>query len=308
MIDTVDELEAFLAPYAALEDAVNNASDRREASQRYAEAGQYILAHLKIPKFYTLRDLKPVHRVHAVEPFKYQVINEAGEVVFEAENVEEAYDFSARLGDTIFSGNYAHVDERWDEDRLSGSLSIPKRSKSGKITSYRLLISHTSTDSRILQYRSYLGFLQNALAYLKNPTDFMLAWNFLDHHPFAWYRWNKERPDDWATEGLISKMWLQPTYDKEGNILFMMEAGAAVEPERTSHYHDPRLDVYAPSFNDAIIEMAALVHKFFHLDGSERENVEYEKSELELTLEERMKEVEASMAEEAEDEEETDGN
>jgi hypothetical protein len=69
-----------------------------------------------------------------------------------------------------------------------------------------------------------------------------------------------------------------------------------VPPERKHRYHDLRLDTYEDTYEKGIIATAKLVHKFNDLDGSERPDVDYEKSELEVILEERMAEVDKALA------------
>jgi hypothetical protein len=76
----------------------------------------------------------------------------------------------------------------------------------------------------------------------------------------------------------------------------MMETGSMVPPERKHRYHDLRLDTYEDTYEKGIIATAKLVHKFNDLDGSERPDVDYEKSELEVILEERMAEVDKALA------------
>lgn len=145
------------------------------------------------------------------------------------------------------------------------------------------------SDPRILEYNHYLTWLNGTVRYyLEDPNDFLTAYYFLDSHPAFWYQPRPEEyPHQWQTGSAISNMWIQPTKNSKGELVFMMECGATV-PGTSHHYHDLKLDVYAPSYNDAIIQTAALVHKFFDLDGSKRPDVDYEKSELEKTLEERL--------------------
>jgi hypothetical protein len=51
------------------------------------------------------------------------------------------------------------------------------------------------------------------------------------------------------------------------------------------------LDIYAQTFEEAVVLLAQKVDKFFDIDGTERPDVEYEKSEIEKTLEERVKDL-----------------
>ena len=143
-------------------------------------------------------------------------------------------------------------------------------------------------DPRPSEYHTYLSWLVQAKVYLHDPTDFLAAWKFLDGHPMSWHQSRPEKyPHDWTLSGAVAKIWAHPTTDDNGNLVFMMESGRIV-PGTNYRYHDMRLDVYAPSYEAGIIRMAALTHKFFDLDGSERPDVDYEKSDLEKLLEERL--------------------
>lgn len=172
----------------------------------------------------------------------------------------------------------------------------------------RLYFSSTDQDKMMLLQYAYQEFLQAAEGYLANPTDFLRSYRFLDHHPAFWVREDRPRRGqreelnptwDWKTGGHAMALWqcpmaLGPQDSEEQRAHYplgyswAMEAGGHVLPGLQHHYHDLRLDVYGTSLEDAHTQLAALVHKFFNLDGTEREGVEYEKSELELTLEARM--------------------
>lgn len=57
------------------------------------------------------------------------------------------------------------------------------------------------------------------------------------------------------------------------------------------HYYDMRLDVFADTYEAAIIAFASKVDTFFYPDGTKREGVAYEKSERELSIEESLCEL-----------------
>ena len=59
-----------------------------------------------------------------------------------------------------------------------------------------------------------------------------------------------------------------------------------------AHYHDYRLDVWADTFEQAFIELAAMVHKFFDHQGVERPDVPHVKPAWALELQEIITDVE----------------
>lgn len=147
----------------------------------------------------------------------------------------------------------------------------------------------TPIDTRGLETHEYWEFLCTAREWLQNKDDFLLSYYFIDHHPILWMRSRPEtHPNQWNTDSGVSKLWMHPQRREDGTICMMMEAGSAVPDARQRRYHDLRLDTYTNSFEEGIVATAALIHKFFDLDGSERKGVDYEKSELEVTLDERL--------------------
>lgn len=159
-------------------------------------------------------------------------------------------------------------------------------------------------DTRGLDYAHFYQWLKEARHWIENQDDFMAAYGFLTGHPAFWKCPRPEEyPNQWSTDEGVSTIWSYPSYRKDGSIVMMMETGSMVPPERKHRYHDLRLDTYEDTYELGIIATAKLVHKFNDLDGSSRPDVDYEKSELELVLEERLgemnKALEVDKAEEA---------
>jgi len=293
MLDSLEELTAFLKPFKEEEEKINTAEEG-ESDVAYHAYKKYVIEHLELPEFFTTEEPSPIYTIRRAEGLVFQLFNNENELINESTDIVEIYhSVSSKMGDVVFEGTYDDIPGIKTMGKIQPTLFVENPGKH----SGTMLISHTSEDSLYLDKDHYLEFLKTAETYLTDPGDFLTAWYFLASHPYAWYRYDADKDHSWSTHELTSKIWVAPTTNDEGELVFMMEAGAAVEPERTSHYHDLRLDVYADSYNNGIIELAALVHKFYYLDGSERENVEYEKSELELTLENRMADVERAIEE-----------
>lgn len=154
----------------------------------------------------------------------------------------------------------------------------------------RILLNFTARDKlRLLKYEYYVS--QDLLAeYRDNPTGFWESYSVVDTHPAFWVREEGEgRTLTWQHQGHAHRLWASPLPSgDDSNVVWTLETGSHIAPDYYHHYHDPRLDVEAPTIEEAYIQLAALVVKFFHDDGTEREDVEYEKSKLELLLEERI--------------------
>lgn len=151
----------------------------------------------------------------------------------------------------------------------------------------RILPICTQNTQKWLVEVHYSKAIERIRRWRESKDDFRASYAMLDTHPVFWRRRKEEPTFTWQDSGLVLNFW--HGLSDEG---MMMEAGAHTDPDFTETYHDLRLDTYGTSYEDCIIQTAALVDKFFHEDGTKREGVEYEKSELELILEERLREAE----------------
>lgn len=162
----------------------------------------------------------------------------------------------------------------------------------------RMLFSSTDADKLALLKSSYKTWLEDHYpSYKGNPNSIQDAYEFISNHPAFWTRRDGEATLDWETSEYMQHLWHGLSTDSGGKCAWMVEGGGHVEPDYTTHYHDLRLDAYGETFEEAIVNFAALVDKFFHIDGTPREGVEYEPSPLEVLLKERMEEVERDRAE-----------
>lgn len=289
MLDSLEELTAFLKPFKEEEEKVNTATEG-ESDVAYHVYKKYVIEHVELPEFFTTEEPSHIYTIRRAEGLVFQLFNDNNELIRESTDIVEIYhSVSSKMGDVVFEGTYDDISGIKTMGKIQPTLFVENP---GKHTG-TMLISHTSEDSLYLDKDHYLEFLKTAETYLTDPEDFLTAWYFLASHPYAWYRYDADKEHSWLKHELTSKIWVAPTKNDDGELVFMMEAGAAVPPERTSHYHDLRLDVYADSYESGIVQLAALVHKFYYLDGSERKDVEYEKSELELTLEQRLEEIQS---------------
>lgn len=272
-LTTSEELSKFLDQYRDLYNA-----DTLEA---YNEL-KILSRDIELPEFYVQKEIRDTYTIdvqpHPEKPFTVKVYDNNKNFVKEFSNLSEPYDW---------------VEKEFDVNiQFTGQLSLTGNGNQDSKPDFvcennRFLLTFTDQEEKDLAIRAYLGFLFLAEAYYKNPTDFVLSFNWVKAHPAFWTR-HEYDPTSWCTN--YSTYWFDITQN-DGEVVYMLEAGAAVQPERTTHYHDLRLDVYAPSFEDGFIRLAALVDKFFHLNGSEREKVSYIPSELEKTLTRRVEEI-----------------
>ena len=264
---------------------------------------QLVIDEVKLPSFYTFDEPTPVYTIN-IESGKS---NSAGPVALITisdseknpvgetyDNIELAYDYvkDELQGDVVFTGNLKLATGK-DNNSF---ISVPSRQHPKH---FRLLMSHTDRDAEYIAKANYYEFLELTNNYEKNSTNFKTCFYWLDAHPAFWSRTETD-VNRWRTSN-NSHICVDVTLDEAGNTVVMLEYGGAVEPERTHHYHDFRLDTYTSTYEEGIVALAALVHKFFNVDGSERENVEYKKGKFEIELDRIVAEMAKEDSEEVDE-------
>lgn len=246
------------------------------------EFEQLIRDEIVLPAFYTFDEPTPVFTINVENTnglILITVTDETGDPVGGTfAELEEAYDFVKNdlNGDVVFTGDLKAVT---GNENLTW-VFIPSKDNPEHS---RLLLSRTDEDDEYFAKSTYYDFLKLSNEYVQNPTDFKTSFNWLNTHPAFWSRTSSTKVI-WDTEN-NDKISVD-VFNREGKTVVALETGAAVEPERNHRYHDIRLDTRTNTYEEGIVELAALVHKFYEVNGVERENVEYVKSANELKLDE----------------------
>ena len=138
---------------------------------------------------------------------------------------------------------------------------------------------------------------ENEQAYLANPTDFLTAYHFIDTQPAFWTVIGDVPSWYWNTGGHCQNVYHGAYNDEDnGQLVIYLETGSHLNKVEDGgklyqeHYHDYRLDVWANTFEQAFIKLAAKVYKFFDHQGVERLNVPHIKPAWVLELDERIAE------------------
>lgn len=214
------------------------------------------------------------------------------------DDIEDAYNYAKQTdqanpdsGGLIFSSSLPELEEE-EKDQKASFIFLNFEKGFG-----RMLLASTDESYLDTLISAYETWGRTYDVYVEEPDNFLKSYNFISDHPCFWVKSKNPLNDySWEFSGHAQNLWFIPYVDeKDGKVYFMMEAGSHVAPYYTEHYHDLRLDTYADSYENVIIKTAELVHKFFHKDGTERKNVEYEKSEIEEILEQRMAEINSTL-------------
>lgn len=224
----------------------------------------------ELPKWLT--DLLPAQ----VEPLEINLVHGAeGGYVLTGEGLEPEYftELTAvleagisreeNLGKDLFISPEVHQNDN------RGFFTLPIEGSDN----LRLVFSYTDKDRYKNLQRNYQAFLSFAESYSNDPDNFVYAWRFVDAHPAFWTAHDlKNHPWLWETSGYMSKV-RQSVYFVEGQPMVELEGGGHVNDNPESpeyykrHYGDWRLELAAPTFEEAVLELAARVAKSFNNAG-----------------------------------------
>lgn len=138
--------------------------------------------------------------------------------------------------------------------------------------------------------------LEAAKLYREDPTHFYRAYRFLESHMAFWIRRVDEPTWYWDTTKGLRGLWQHVGMDN-GQVIFALEHGGAADC-RTQTTHDCRLDTYGGTYEEAIINLAALVAVGYTDDGVYQEDEDLPEPEWMAELQERVAEAkEASLME-----------
>jgi hypothetical protein len=263
---------------------------------------QLLVEKISLPSFYTFDERPDLFKINILpddaHAYRVEVTDEAGNVVdiTDPYDVVSAYEYVDHelKKDLVFTGHVYLIPSNENRKKNNnpsvdlsnviyrGMVTVPSTGKN-----VRALLTSPHDTKVWLAVTHYYRFLKLTVEYEKNPNDFVTAYNWVDYHPAFWTRYTADS-NHWNIAN-NSKVWVGVgVHEDSRKPYIMLEHGAAVPDERTSTYHDLRLDVYEDTYEEAFIALAAKVHKFFDVDGSERPDVDYKKSNLEKLLEEAV--------------------
>jgi hypothetical protein len=118
-----------------------------------------------------------------------------------------------------------------------------------------------------LVFAEYRAFRQIEKQYKANPKQVGLAYHFINSHPMFWHV-RQHRKDEEKFDVVTGRGWdrldfmVSNKIDQSGAMktTVMIECGPG-------NYHDYNLDVYAKSFDKAVLKLAKLISKHYDSHG-----------------------------------------
>jgi hypothetical protein len=228
-----------------------------------------------------------VYVSEGAEPDSYVI----QEIDFQAMNpyavpVSYDYEFPVKGQDEIFVGDKVALYEKLKslDSKVILSRSVSKLIADGYLAA--MAYGHSSDfETPALVCSSYKEFLKTQEAYKENPEQIGLAYNFINQHPMFWHtekvvrsvrsrrserNQNPEKSDQTEKLEIVTGQgWghLQwQIFNKKNKDTGALETSVTIETGQGS-WHDYNLDVYAPSFDGAVIELAKLIHTHYDSHG-----------------------------------------
>lgn len=193
------------------------------------------------------------------------------EVDFHAVNLFTASLVNSELptkGETrTFTGSPAELYEELVSLDKKVLLEFSQRRLFRGLNNVPMVFGHSSDFSTpALVASDYRSFLKDEERYKANPTEVGLAHTFINNHPLFWYGKKNRREQP---EVVTGRGWQRLDFE-----VFMSKDEETGAPKTTvtietgpGSYHDLNLDVSAPSFDEAIIELARLISVHYDSQG-----------------------------------------
>lgn len=121
----------------------------------------------------------------------------------------------------------------------------------------------------------YRGFLQDEELYEADPEHVGLAHAYINNHPMFWHvRENRKGQPDVITGRGWHRLDFQ-LFLKKNKETGVTETTVTIECG-PGNYHDYNLDVYAPSFDAAVIDLAKKIHQHYDSHGGFKDKTKKE--------------------------------
>jgi hypothetical protein len=135
-----------------------------------------------------------------------------------------------------------------------------------------MAFGHSSDFSTpALAFADYKAFLSWEKAFAENPEQAGVAYEFINQHPMFWYMEKSKRRDGTPMEPRLvtGRGWDRlafEVFNKEDKETGEIKTTVTIETG-PGNYHDLNLDVWAPSFDAAIVEMAKKIQTHYDSHG-----------------------------------------
>ena len=217
--------------------------------------------NVQLPSFVSFPIALPVYVIK--DNGKYFYVEGIPSQEFKLVSEVEEYILKTLKGEVSFnSSELSRAEPDISEDEAIEGVILEKATK-------RMIVSHTSQDTINTLKADYYDFLELDREYSENPEDWVIAYSWVASHP-AFYHRHKPDVTFWNfCDGWESK-WESVYRSEDGETLVFIEHGPFLGTERVRSTHDPRLDSSGKNFEEAYVNFAKKVSKYYDLLGEDR--------------------------------------
>lgn len=187
------------------------------------------------------------------------------------ENLEEAYDYACKL--TPYED--VSIQDFPESEQHFGAFYVGDADERG---SKRILLSNSDQERLESLQEEYKQWLKISAKYRNNPENFQNALEFLSNHPMYWsidtgVREDRRSPYEWNTTRTIKDFYPEVHFDYDNPDQpheWCLETGESVPPIHNHFYFDPDLTAHGKTLEEAFINLAKTIVKYFHDDGTRK--------------------------------------
>ena len=231
----------------------------------------------KLPPFLVLPDYNPTIYTLTKASFdgKY-ILVEHDQILFTYPS--DAYDYAQKIlgGEVIFNG-----EDLVDAGECFAGMFVESLPSNNSPKGHRAIFSYNPEGKQKSLENDYAYFLELNEKYQSNPGNWALSYQWVQHHP-AFYHREVKFPEWWILDNGWETSYTYVGEDDNGEVYVLLEHGGWMESldalghpvSNTQSCHDIRLDVVAPTFEEAYVLFAAQVNKYFDILGNDLEEDE----------------------------------
>jgi hypothetical protein len=221
--------------------------------------------------------LPPFVQIYSI-PSEYTIVAKSNQFYIKEENYkpfptfEAADDYITKelQGRTVFNAEEITQNSEGLSSMGPGMLNIWDG------THYRMFMSYSKEESIKFLEDTYQNFLNDTVPeYIKNPTDFLNSWHFLNTHPMTWSH-KPPMMEYWSTDVGLDELTISLCEDAAHHPRpkILLEYGPyesdtidGIKYEHVIHTLDFDLTSEGDTFEEAIIILASKVMKHYTVDG-----------------------------------------
>jgi hypothetical protein len=245
----------------------------------YKAYQKQIIAQVELPPFYVLPPAVPVYtitvRPDETELYSLTVTDDANNLVETPDpyDVEDTFDYiqDELKADVVFAGDIHLIPSNGSDEettslhQMTGNTLVTVPVQHDPEGNLRILSSLTTAQQHYYAKDHYLQWLHQTILYEANPADFFTAYTWVTGHPAFWQDgdlghsiWSEPRREN---------LRLYVDLDDNDNPYIIIHAYVTDPSNRSTTIHDPKLNGYGATYEEALLKVAAKLYQHYDING-----------------------------------------